>query len=68
MEIGNPTFGDRPSGARGSQAAQYQLHEIVAAVKLADETVLHVFGVGEPHRSDYAGVCPHRGYPATMLS
>lgn len=54
MQIGIYTFGDLPAGARGPQAAQQRLKEIVAAAKLADEAGLHVFGVGEHHRSDYA--------------
>ena len=54
MELGIYTFGDLPAGARGPQAAQQRLKEIVAAAKLADEAGLHVFGVGEHHRSDYA--------------
>lgn len=54
MEIGIYTFGDLPADARGPQAAQQRLKEIVAAAKLADEAGLHVFGVGEHHRSDYA--------------
>ncbi len=54
MEIGIYTFGDLPAGARGPQAAQQRLMEVVAAAKLADEAGLHVFGVGEHHRSDYA--------------
>ena len=54
MEIGIYTFGDLPAGARGPQAAQQRIEEIVAAAKLADDAGLHVFGVGEHHRSDYA--------------
>ena len=54
MEIGIYTFGDLPAGARAASAAQQRLQEIVAAAKLADEAGLHVFGVGEHHRSDYA--------------
>ena len=54
MEIGIYTFGDLPAGARGPQAAQQRLKEIVAAAQLADAAGLHVFGVGEHHRSDYA--------------
>jgi probable LLM family oxidoreductase len=54
MEIGIYTFGDLPAGARGPQAAQQRLNEIVAAARLADEAGLHVFGVGEHHRSDYS--------------
>ena len=54
MEIGIYTFGDLPAGARGPQAAQQRLQEILAAAQLADAAGLHVFGVGEHHRSDYA--------------
>jgi probable LLM family oxidoreductase len=54
MEIGIYTFGDLPAGARGPKAAQQRIKEIVAAAKLADDAGLHVFGVGEHHRSDYA--------------
>lgn len=54
MEIGIYTFGDLPADTRGPQAAKQRLQEIVAAAKLADEAGLHVFGVGEHHRSDYA--------------
>ena len=54
MEIGIYTFGDLPAGARGPAAAQQRLQEILAAARLADEAGLHVFGVGEHHRSDYA--------------
>ena len=54
MELGIYTFGDLSADARGPQAAQQRLKEIVAAAKLADEAGLHVFGVGEHHRSDYA--------------
>jgi len=54
MEIGLYTFGDLPASARGPQAAQQRLTEIIAAARLADEAGLHVFGVGEHHRSDYA--------------
>lgn len=54
MEIGIYTFGDLPADARGPQAAQQRLREIVAAAQLADVAGLHVFGVGEHHRSDYA--------------
>lgn len=54
MEIGIYTFGDLPADARGPQAARQRLQDILAAAKLADEAGLHVFGVGEHHRSDYA--------------
>lgn len=54
MELGIYTFGDLPADASGPRAAQQHLQEIVAAAKLADEAGLHVFGVGEHHRSDCA--------------
>jgi probable LLM family oxidoreductase len=54
LELGIYTFGDLPGHAQGPLAAQQRLKEIVAAAKLADEAGLHVFGVGEHHRSDYA--------------
>lgn len=54
MDIGIYTFGDLPANARGPQAAQRRLQEIVAAAQLADEAGLQVFGVGEHHRADYA--------------
>lgn len=54
MEIGVYTFGDLPFGVSGAAAAQQRLQEIVAAARLADDAGLHVFGVGEHHRTDYA--------------
>lgn len=54
MEIGVYTFGDLPFGVSGSAVSRQRLQEIVAAARLADEAGLHVFGVGEHHRSDYA--------------
>ena len=54
MEIGIYTFGDLPAGTRGADAARRRLDDILAAARLADEAGLHVFGVGEHHRSDYA--------------
>lgn len=53
MEIGIYTFGDLPAGVSGPAAARQRLQEILAAARLADEAGLHVFGVGEHHRSDY---------------
>jgi len=67
MEIGNYTFGDLPSDVRGPQAAQQRLQEIVAAAKLANEAGLHVFGVGEHHRSDYA-VSAHTVVPGAIAA
>ena len=54
MEIGIYTFGDLPTGAREPGAAHRRLQEILAAAQLADAAGLHVFGVGEHHRADYA--------------
>lgn len=54
IDIGLYTFGDLPVGTTGPAAARQRLQEIVAAARLADEAGLHVFGVGEHHRSDYA--------------
>jgi alkanesulfonate monooxygenase SsuD/methylene tetrahydromethanopterin reductase-like flavin-dependent oxidoreductase (luciferase family) len=54
MELGIYTFGDitpDPSSGRTISTAQ-RYAEILAAAKLADETGLHVFGVGEHHRLD----------------
>jgi alkanesulfonate monooxygenase SsuD/methylene tetrahydromethanopterin reductase-like flavin-dependent oxidoreductase (luciferase family) len=56
MEIGLYTFGDlTPQGTDGrlSNAAQ-RLQEIIAAAKLADDTGLDVFALGEHHRLDFA--------------
>lgn len=54
VEIGVYTFGDLPFGVSGSAAFQQRLQEILMAARLADEAGLHVFGVGEHHRTDYA--------------
>lgn len=54
MELGLYTFGDLPAGTGGGETARRRLSEVLAAAKLADETGLSVFGVGEHHRSDYA--------------
>ena len=54
MELGIYTFGDitpDPNSGRTISTAQ-RYAEILAAAKLADETGLHVFGVGEHHRLD----------------
>jgi probable LLM family oxidoreductase len=58
MELGVYTFGDLPPGVRGPEAARRRLDEVVALARLADETGLSVFGVGEHHRSDYAISAP----------
>ena len=54
MELGIYTFGDitpDPNSGRSISTAQ-RYAEILAAAKLADDTGLHVFGVGEHHRLD----------------
>jgi alkanesulfonate monooxygenase SsuD/methylene tetrahydromethanopterin reductase-like flavin-dependent oxidoreductase (luciferase family) len=54
MELGIYTFGDitpDPNTGRAISTTQ-RYAEILAAAKLADETGLHVFGVGEHHRLD----------------
>ena len=54
MELGIYTFGDitpDPNSGRTISTAQ-RYAEILGAAKLADETGLHVFGVGEHHRLD----------------
>lgn len=58
MEFGVYTFGDLAVGQAGRISTQQRLHEIVAAARLADEVGLHVFGVGEHHRFDYAVSAP----------
>ena len=54
MELGIYTFGDiTPDPNTGRAISTKQRYaEILAAAKLADETGLHVFGVGEHHRLD----------------
>lgn len=54
MEIGVYTFGDLPFGVSGAAASHQRMKDILAAAKLADQAGLHVFGVGEHHRTDYA--------------
>lgn len=56
MELGLYTFGDLvvdPVSAKAATAAT-RLREVVEAAKLADESGLDVFGVGEHHRLDCA--------------
>jgi alkanesulfonate monooxygenase SsuD/methylene tetrahydromethanopterin reductase-like flavin-dependent oxidoreductase (luciferase family) len=54
MELGIYTFGDiTPDPNTGRAISTKQRYtEILAAAQLADETGLHVFGVGEHHRLD----------------
>jgi alkanesulfonate monooxygenase SsuD/methylene tetrahydromethanopterin reductase-like flavin-dependent oxidoreductase (luciferase family) len=54
MELGIYTFGDITSDPNTGHAitTAQRYAEILAAAKLADETGLHVFGVGEHHRLD----------------
>ena len=58
MEFGVYTFGDLAEGSHGAMASHQRLNEIVAAARLADQAGLHVFGVGEHHRHDYAVSAP----------
>ena len=55
LEIGVITLGEFLSDPRVSQkiSAQQRVQEIVAAAKLADESGLDVFGIGEHHSLDF---------------
>jgi probable LLM family oxidoreductase len=55
LEIGVITLGEYISDAQTGRRipAQQRLQEIIAAAKLADESGLDVFGVGEHHSSDF---------------
>jgi probable LLM family oxidoreductase len=55
METGISTFGDiQPDEVSGKAInAHKRMHELVAEAKLADETGLDVFALGEHHRSDF---------------
>lgn len=56
MELGVSMFADLPvDPVTGLQKdAGLRLRELIEEIKLADETGLDVFGIGEHHRSDYA--------------
>ena len=55
LEIGVITLGEFLSDAQTGHRipAQQRLQEIIAAAKLADESGLDVFGVGEHHSADF---------------
>lgn len=58
MELGIYTFADvRPNKVSG-RAHHQRIKDLMEEIKLADETGLDVFGVGEHHRSDYAVSAP----------
>jgi probable LLM family oxidoreductase len=59
MEIGISMFGDNHFGADEQPlAVETRLHELIAEIKLMDETGLDFFGIGEHHRPDYAVAVP----------
>lgn len=55
MELGISTFGEvRPEGvAGGATESHLRMQELLAEAKLADETGLDVFALGEHHRPDF---------------
>ena len=60
MEIGVYTFGDigmDPTTGKTISAKQ-RMHEVIELGKLADESGLDIFGVGEHHRLDYTVSSP----------
>ncbi len=57
MELGLATFADVPLGADAARVAQ-RLADLLEEIELADRLGLDVFGVGEPHRPDYAVSSP----------
>jgi probable LLM family oxidoreductase len=54
MEVGIYTFADVSAGITPGQ----RLSNLVEEIALADQVGLHVFGVGEHHRPDYAASAP----------
>ncbi len=55
MEIGIGMFGDLSIDTKTGkpESAQKKMHEIIEAIRLADEVGLDVAGLGEHHRPDY---------------
>ncbi|MBS1742084.1 MAG: LLM class flavin-dependent oxidoreductase [Bacteroidetes bacterium] len=54
MEIGIGMFGDLSVDEQGKRkSAALRLQELIEEIKLADETGLDVFALGEHHREDY---------------
>ncbi|WP_152047302.1 LLM class flavin-dependent oxidoreductase [Aureimonas psammosilenae] len=59
LELGLDTFGDVTAGADGHALAHAQVvRNVVAQGRLADESGLDFFGIGEHHREDYAVSAP----------
>jgi probable LLM family oxidoreductase len=60
MELGISTFGEvRPDGVPGKAVNAYQrMQELLEEIKLADETGLDVFALGEHHRPDFLIAAP----------
>lgn len=60
MELGLYTFADvEPEKVSGNAVNTYQrIKDLLEEIKLADETGLDVFGVGEHHRPDYSVSSP----------
>lgn len=59
MEIGIGMFGDLSLDSNGKRkSAAQRLQELLEEIKLADETGLDVFALGEHHREDYAVSSP----------
>lgn len=59
MELGISMFADLAEDSNGKkQPAQQRLQELMEEIKLADETGLDAFGIGEHHRPDYAVSSP----------
>jgi len=58
MELGVYTFADVRTDHVSGRAHQQRIKDLMEEIKLADETGLDVFGVGEHHRPDYAVSAP----------
>jgi len=59
MELGIGMFGDNHYDEQGkAQPAGTRLRELIAEIKLMDETGIDFFGIGEHHRPDYAVSVP----------
>ena len=59
IELGLDTFGDVTMDVEGRALPQAQvLRNVVAEAVLADQVGVHVFGVGEHHRPDFAVSAP----------
>lgn len=59
MELGIITFADmQPDKSGGATTTRQRFLDLMEEIKLADETELDVFGIGEHHRADYAVSSP----------